>query len=95
MQQYPDKQQVQMDPSGQPLNNNGYGEQYEKEDQRLLGLKLSNQIHNEYGEEFKKRPVDRASGYAAFIKFCGMFPKIACCICAPCGKGPVAQIKTG
>jgi regulator of protease activity HflC (stomatin/prohibitin superfamily) len=35
------------------------------------GLTLSKRIHNEYGEEFQKNPVDNAGGYAACIKCCG------------------------
>jgi len=67
----------------------------EKEDQKNLGLKLSKQIHNEYGDDFHNNQTDRASGYASFIKCCGVIPKYACCVCAPCGCGPVRKIPTG
>jgi len=66
-----------------------------KENQEELGLKLSNQIHNEYGDAFLNNQKDRVSGYASFIRCCGIIPKVACCICAPCGHGPVRIIPTG
>lgn len=74
---------------------NNMGDDMAYEDQKLLGLKLSRYIHTEYGDEFKKNPKDRASGYAGFIKYCGLIPKVGCCICAPCGKGPVKIVPTG
>lgn len=60
-----------------------------------IGLKLSSQIHNEYGEEFQKKPKDSAQGYASCIKCCGTIPKVLCCICAACDCGPVKKIPTG
>ncbi len=59
------------------------------------GLTLSKRIHNEYGEEFQKNPVDNAGGYAACIKCCGSICQTVCCVCAACNCGPVRQIPTG
>jgi hypothetical protein len=59
------------------------------------GLTISTKIHNEYGDEFKKNQVDRASSYAGCINCCGTIPKVLCCVCAACDCGPVRRISTG
>ena len=59
------------------------------------GLNIHKEIHSEYGKEFQDNPKDRAGSYASCIKCCGNIPKVICCVCAACGKGPVRRISTG